>query len=114
MHARHREWVIGALGLLLPGLLTGDSGAQHGSWLDKYRGADQRLCCGLTDCRVAPVRLIEHRDTDTTVEVAGVRLTLPAASVHASEEVDTWVCLRRVELGVQPGNIHCAFYSIGG
>ena len=43
-------WLFG-MGIIL-------ASAQHGHWVDHYRTADGRLCCGETDCQPTHLRVI--------------------------------------------------------
>ena len=89
------------------------SDAQHGHWTDKYKSFDGGLCCGLLDCHVVPVRLVRQDGTQTTVEVGNERMQLPSDSVHISEDMSTWICIRSIQGGITAQNTRCVFLAIG-
>ena len=88
------------------------SRSQHDHWISKYRGASGGNCCGRTDCRTIPVRVLVQDGTQTTVEVGGVVMRLPAQSVHVSEDMESYWCLRNPEYGIAPENTRCVFFVV--
>ena len=88
--------------------------AQHGSWQDAYKSASGMPCCGRADCKAVPVVLVSSDGTTVEAMVLGIRVTVPARSVHPSETTQSYWCLRDAERLPANDNIWCLFYSIGG
>jgi hypothetical protein len=88
--------------------------AQHGAWQDRYVSASGTACCGRHDCQVARVYVREREATTVTVDVNGVAMTLPAGSVHLSEDTQGWWCAKDREEPVSTENTRCAFVAVGG
>jgi hypothetical protein len=87
--------------------------ALHGTWQDQYRSAKGIACCGQRDCRVAQVRMLDQETTTLRVEVNGVAMTLPAGSVHWSEDTQGWWCAQDPEESVSVENTRCVFVAVG-
>ena len=88
--------------------------SQHGSWHDKYRGANAMPCCGPRDCRATHARLLTQTATEVTVEVEAMLVTLPAAALHQSEDTQDWVCQSSYETPMTSTTIRCVFIAVGG
>ena len=87
--------------------------AQHGHWTDAYRGAEGSRCCGIEDCRIVHARLLAQDGKHVVVEVDGMLLTLPAQSVHASEDLNDWVCEVKAGGELTEKNVRCVFLATG-
>lgn len=84
--------------------------AQHGgSWQDTYKSADGSSCCGPKDCKVVPVALIGRNGTMIEALVMGVKVILPAKSVHQSEDTQSYWCQREPGKPPADNNIRCLF-----
>ena len=87
--------------------------AQHGGWQDKYMSAQGTRCCGPTDCRAVPVSILTHDGMTVQILVLGIRITLPAQSVHQSEDMQSYWCRSDPERPPASNNTRCLFYVIG-
>ena len=105
--------ILGMCFLVLVVLLPLHLGAQHDHWTSKYHSGGGGNCCGRTDCRPIPVRVLYQEGTQTTVEVGGVTMRLPARSVHLSEDLQSYWCLRNPDYGIAPENTRCVFFAVG-
>lgn len=88
--------------------------AQHGAWQDNYVSANGMACCGRHDCQVARVAVQLWEAIYVLVEVNGVAITLPALSVHMSEDNNGWWCSKDPEAPVSVENTRCVFFAVGG
>ena len=88
--------------------------AQHGGFWDKYTDAHGTRCCGKNDCRAVPVSILAHDGVRVDALVLGIRVTVPAQSVHRSEDETTYWCGPTQKLLPTSENIRCLFYVIGG
>ena len=82
-------------------------------WTRGYASADGTSCCSLgTDCKEAPVRIMRIDGEVMTVEVDGEVVTLPSKSVHQSETMRSYYCLK---FGTKPttDSVRCLFWAIG-
>lgn len=107
---------IASLGVALLGGLAIHSVtfATHHGWEDNYRSANHTRCCAANqDCLIVRARLLSQDDTTTAVEIEGNLVTLPAQSVHQSEDLDDWACLIKVDKGFAQDNICCLFIAAG-
>ena len=87
--------------------------AQHGSWQDRYRSTDGTLCCGRTDCQAVPVSIVTHDGTLVQAMVLGIKVTVPAKSVHQSEEQQSYWCRSDPERPPADDNVRCLFVVTG-
>ena len=87
--------------------------AAHGSWQDHYTTSGGLRCCTI-ECIPMPVSLLRHDAGMVDLLVAGIPVTLPAGSVHRSEDAQSWVCIRNPQLPPSTANIRCAFWSVAG
>ena len=91
--------------------------AAHGHWLDHYTNAQGISCCvHAQDCKQMPVSLVAFHGEMTTVQIGNVVMTLPAKSVHVSEDAQTYVCTMRSDgpAVLDKEHVRCAFYAVGG
>ena len=89
------------------------SSAAHRSWHDHYTDFLGMRCC-TTDCVSLPVSLLGRDGDMVEVLVAGIRVVLPAGSVHQSEDAQSWVCLRNPQMVPSMANVRCVFWAIAG
>ena len=90
--------------------------SEHGSWQDHYTDATGSKCCGIRDCIRTVGRLLERDGERTQIEVQGIPLWMPAASVHNSEDGAFWVCIKHSLDGKKPlrsDDIRCVFIATG-
>src|SRR3990167_5870294 len=97
-----------AAGMLI-GALIAIGYAQHGAWQDAYRSADGTRCCGPADCKAVPVSIIAHDGVTVEALVFGIRVIVPAASVHRSEDAQSWWCMRDGGRPPSRENLRCLF-----
>lgn len=91
------------------------SAATHAGWQDHYTSADSTPCCAASrDCFVVRARLVAQDGEQTTAEVEGHFVILPAKSVHLSEDLSDWACVIRPERGIRQDNMRCLFVATGG
>ena len=89
------------------------SSAAHRSWHDHYTDFLGMRCC-TTDCVSLPVSLLGREGDRVEVLVAGLRMVLPAGSVHQSEDAQSWACLRNPQMPPSSANIRCVFFAVAG
>lgn len=114
--ANYAAVLLSALVLAIAGPLVPVSLALHGEWQDHYTDATGIKCCGVRDCIRTVGRLLGRDGDRTQVEVQGIPLWMPAASVHNSEDGDFWVCIKHSLNRTQPlksEDIRCVFVAIG-
>ena len=87
--------------------------AQHGGFTDRYTSADGTRCCGQNDCRAVPVSIITQDGTTLQMLVMGIRVIVPAGSVHRSEDLQSYYCAKRIDEPPHSDNVRCLFYVIG-
>ena len=100
------------LGVLL-GMLATLAYAQHGSWHDKYRNAEAMSCCGRADCVAVPVSIISYDSIMVEALIINIIVKVPAASVHQSEDMQSWWCKKDHDKPPDENNVRCLFYTIG-
>ena len=114
-----RETMLQRLVCYLAGILIGLSmawaygWAQHGGFTDRYRSADGTRCCGPNDCKAVPVSIVTQDGTTLQMLVMGIRVIVPAGSVHQSEDMQSYWCLNDPERPPASDNVRCLFYVIG-
>jgi len=101
-----------ALGIVI-GFLIAVVYAQHGGWQDRYTNETGMRCCGPADCKVVPVSILTHDGIKVEALVMGIRVTVPAQSVHQSEDMQSWWCRRDTEQLPSNENVRCLFYAVG-
>lgn len=103
---------ISILLLFIPALLWAD----HIPWMRDYKDAFGVSCCGIEDCRLSRVFVI---DGHGLVEIDGVMLRLPVGSIHVlpleAHGGSGWVCLRPSQCPEQINVkcVRCLFYRTG-
>ena len=103
--------------LLILLLAVGLAFPSHGHWVDAYTDHNGTSCClHAQDCHPAPVALVTQDATTATVLVHGTPLVLPRASVHWSQDGDSWLCTRsqEVPMPLVASWVRCAFLAVGG
>ena len=119
---RVRVW-----GLLLVLWMTGEavlgrqSTAEHTAalrWMTGYRSADGVGCCSEQDCLPWPVAVLGRTPDQVTVRIGETVLQLPARSVHATQDGETYWCCKTTMEGrcppvPTPANTRCVFYAVG-
>lgn len=98
---------------MLVGVLIAMVYAQHGSWQDKYTNAEGMRCCGPVDCQAVPVSIVLHDGAKVQALVMGIAVTVPAASVHPSEDMRSYWCAKRNDEVPVDDNVRCLFYVVG-
>ena len=102
------------LAVVLP--LTQQTMALHSEWQDHYTDATGIKCCGVRDCIRTIGRLLDRTSELVQVEVQGIPLWMPAASVHNSEDGAFWVCVKHsldVKKPLRSDDIRCVFIATG-
>jgi len=112
--------------LLLGGLasvvvLWGPSHAEHTAalhWMAGYTSAEGVGCCSERDCFPWPVALLQLTGDQATVRIGDTVVQLPAKSVHATQDGQTyWCCKTNLEgrCPAEPSKAttRCVFYAIG-
>jgi hypothetical protein len=110
--------LLGAL--LLLGLWQA-SHAEHTAslrWMRGYRSADGVGCCSEHDCVPWPVALLQISGDEATVLLGDTVLQLPAKSVHATQDGQTYWCCQTNTAGRCPdvptrATTRCVFYTVG-
>jgi len=87
---------------------------QHGIWQDRYTDAQGMRCCGPRDCTAVPVSILIHDGLKVEALVMGIRVTVPAQSVHQSEDMQSWWCRKDADRLPRDDNVRCLFYVTGG
>ena len=106
-----KTWGLSTVGALAFATVAA---ATHGLWHDHYTSASGTPCCAASrDCFIVHARLLVKDGDSTTAEVAGVVVTLPAKSVHQSEDLNDWACVIRPEHGIRQDNLLCLFVATG-
>lgn len=85
------------------------------AWMLGYTAANGMPCCGTIDCREAAITVqpLEGDATRRLVLVNGVPLTLPAASVHHSENGQSYWCFAYPTPVPQEDATRCVFWAEG-
>lgn len=82
------------------------------SWTAPYTAANGMSCCHIgIDCKKGVVRIVEMGADESVVEVDGVTFIFPTKSIHQSEELSGYYCLK---YGTKPSaeTVRCIFYVI--
>ena len=116
---------IGGLCLLLGvasvAVLGVHSAAEHTAalrWMQGYRGADGAGCCAEHDCLPWPVAVLQRTADQVTVRIGETVVQLPAPSVHATQDGQTYWCCKTDANGhcppePTPATTRCVFYAVG-
>mgnify|MGYP001582039831 CR=1 FL=1 len=113
---RHVVVLLVTLALALVGPLVPVALTAHGDWHDHYTDATGVKCCGIRDCIRTVGRMLDRDGERVQVEVKGIPLWMPAASVHNSEDGAFWVCIKHAMDGkksLRSEDIRCVFVAIG-
>jgi hypothetical protein len=95
--------------------------AEHSAslrWMRGYRSADGVGCCSERDCIPWPVAMLQISGDEATVLLGDVVLQLPAKSVHATQDGQTYWCCQTNTAGRCPdvptrATTRCVFYTVG-
>ncbi len=82
-------------------------------WTHRYTGASNVPCCSIgVDCKIGQIRIVKIDGDMAIVEIDGNEVTLPQASVHQSETMQSYYCVR---FGEKPTteSVRCIFWAIG-
>lgn len=109
------------LGLASVVVLWGDSHAEHTAtlnWLTGYTSAEGVGCCSERDCIPWPVALLQLAGDQAMVRIGDTVVQLPAKSVHATQDGQTYWCCKTKMDGQCPSEptrvaTRCVFYAIG-
>jgi len=125
MTGRNRRARVWGLLLVLwmagEAVLRGQSTAEHTAalrWMTGYRSADGVGCCSEQDCLPWPVAVLGRTPDQVTVRIGETVLQLPARSVHATQDGETYWCCKTTMEGrcppvPTPANTRCVFYAVG-
>ena len=106
-----RAILVGCAGVFL---LTTSVFALHGHWISHYFDADKTPCCGLSDCQVVHLRVLQQNVISVELEIAGkYKIQLPHGSFYQSEDGQDWWCAKYREEPPSTENTRCAFIAIG-
>ena len=102
-------------------VLGGQSTAEHTAalrWMMGYTSADGVGCCSEQDCVPWPVAVLGRTPNQVTVRIGETVLQLPAPSVHATQNGETYWCCKTTMDGhcppvPTPANTRCVFYAVG-
>jgi hypothetical protein len=97
------------------------SAAEHTAalrWMQGYTGADGVGCCSEHDCLPWPVAVLQHTGDQVTVRLGETVVQLPARSVHATQDGQTYWCCKTDATGrcppePTPAITRCVFYAVG-
>jgi hypothetical protein len=109
------------LGVASIALLWVHSVAEHTAalqWMQGYRGADGVGCCSEHDCLPWPVAVLQYTGNQVTVRIGETVVQLPAKSVHATQDGQTYWCCKTDTTGhcppePTPATTRCVFYAVG-
>jgi len=87
-------------------------------WMAGYRSAEGVGCCAEHDCLPWPVALVQRTSDHTTVRIGATVVELPAQSVHATQDGQTYWCCTTDAQGHCPleptrETTRCVFYAVG-
>jgi hypothetical protein len=119
-----RQVPVGCLLLLLGVVvvvLWKSSHAEHIAalrWMHGYRNADGVGCCSEQDCFPWPVALLQLTGDEAMVRIGDAVVRLPAKSVHATQDGQTYWCCQTAPDGRCPpeptrATTRCVFYTVG-
>jgi len=117
----HRWYLLLLLGLASIVGLWGYSHAEHIAalrWMRGYRSAEGVGCCSERDCLPWPVAVLQLTGELATVRLGDTVVQLPAKSVHATQDGETyWCCKTNLEgrCPTEPtrATTRCVFYATG-
>ena len=87
-------------------------------WMQGYKGADGVGCCSEHDCLPRPVAVLQYTRDQVTVRIGEIVVQLPAKSVHATQDGQTYWCCKTDANGHCPSEptlatTRCVFYAVG-
>ena len=87
-------------------------------WMQRYQSADGVGCCSEQDCLPWPVALLQTTVDEVVVRIGDTMVHLPAKSVHATQDGQTYWCCRTDADGHCPTvptreTTRCVFYTVG-
>ena len=87
-------------------------------WMQRYQSADGVGCCSEQDCVPWPVALLQTTADEVLVRIGDTVVHLPAKSVHATQDGQTYWCCRTDAAGHCPTvptreTTRCVFYTVG-
>jgi hypothetical protein len=102
-------------------VLGGQSTAEHTAalrWMEGYTSAEGVGCCSERDCVPWPVAVLGRTHDRVTVRIGEAVLQLPAKSVHATQDGETYWCCKTTMEGrcppvPTPATTRCVFYAVG-
>jgi hypothetical protein len=109
------------LGAASVALLWVRGAAEHTAalrWMQGYRYADGVGCCSEHDCLPWPVAVLQPTGDQVTVRIGETVVQLPAKSVHATQDGQTYWCCKTDANGhcppePTPATTRCVFYAVG-
>jgi hypothetical protein len=109
------------LGVASVALLWVHGAAEHTAalrWMQGYRGSDGVGCCSEHDCLPWPVAVLQYTGDQVTVRIGETVVQLPAKSVHATQDGQTYWCCKTDANGhcppePTPATTRCVFYAVG-
>jgi len=109
------------LGLAGVVVLWGYSHAEHTAvlhWMTGYTSAEGVGCCSERDCLPWPVAVLQFTSDQVMVRIGETVVQLPAKSVHATQDGQTYWCCKTNIDGHCPSEptratTRCVFYAIG-
>lgn len=113
-----RVLLLGLAGVVV---LWGDSHAEHTAalhWMMGYTSAEGVGCCSERDCRPWPVAVLQLTGDQVMVRIGDTVVQLPAKSVHATQDGQTYWCCKTNMEGHCPSEptratTRCVFYATG-
>ena len=110
--------LVGLAGVMV---LWGYSHAEHTAalhWMMGYTSAEGVGCCSERDCVPWPVAVLQLTGDQTMVRIGETVVQLPAKSVHATQDGQTYWCCKTNMEGRCPAEpskatTRCVFYAIG-
>jgi hypothetical protein len=117
----HRWQLLLLLGIAGGALLWKYGHAEHVAslrWMMGYKSADGVGCCSERDCFPWPIAVLQLTGEQATVRIGDTVLQLPAKSVHATQDGETYWCCRTTTDGRCPteptqATTRCVFYATG-
>lgn len=119
--AGHGWSLLVLLGLASVMVLWGHSHAEHATtlrWMMGYTNAEGVGCCSERDCLPWPVAVLQLTGDQVMVQIGETVVQLPAKSVHATQDGQTYWCCKTNLEGRCPSEptratTRCVFYATG-
>lgn len=117
----HTWHLLFLLGLAGAAVLCEYSYAEHIAvlhWMSGYKSADGVGCCSERDCLPLPIAVLQLTSDQAIVRIGDTVVQLPAKSVHATQDGQTYWCCRTNAHGQCPtepsrATTRCVFYATG-